>query len=444
MILIRLIIIATMIFFTALFVASEFALVKIRTSQLERLKDEGNKKAKLALHVTHHLDEYLSACQLGITLTSLAIGWLGESTIESLLHPLLAYLPIPASVLSLISLVLAFLVVTFVHVVIGELVPKSYSISKTETVVLAVVHPLHLFYKITYPFIWLLNHAANATGKLFGIQMVAEGDETHTEEELLYIATNSYRKGEINRDEYVYLNNIFEFDERMAKEVMTNRTEMEVLEADTLIEPALHFAINKTHSRYPVIGESKDEIIGYVTLQQLVKSSFAKVKVPLTVADIAKEPIIMIETIPIKQLLKEMQKSHKHLAILIDEYGGTSGLVTIENILEEIVGDIQDEADKEPVKMKKIAQNSYLVDGRVEIEDIEKLFDTVLKETNGIISIGGYISNLYHTEICEGFSVTLHHLRFTVTDYENHVIQQLRIEKLPEVTEDTEKSRESK
>ncbi|MFC0232418.1 hemolysin family protein [Vagococcus entomophilus] len=444
MILIRLIIIATMIFFTALFVASEFALVKIRTSQLERLKDEGNKKANLALHVTHHLDEYLSACQLGITLTSLAIGWLGESTIESLLHPFLSYLPIPASVLSLISLVLAFLVVTFVHVVIGELVPKSYSISKTETVVLAVVHPLHLFYKITYPFIWLLNHAANATGKLFGIQMVAEGDETHTEEELLYIATNSYRKGEINRDEYVYLNNIFEFDERMAKEVMTNRTEMEVLEADTLIEPALHFAINKTHSRYPVIGESKDEIMGYVTLQQLVKSSFAKVKVPLTVADIAKEPIIMIETIPIKQLLKEMQKSHKHLAILIDEYGGTSGLVTIENILEEIVGDIQDEADKEPIKMKKIAQDSYLVDGRVEIEDIEKLFDTVLKETNGIISIGGYISNLYHTEICEGFSVTLHHLRFTVTDYENHVIQQLRIEKLPEETEDTEKSRESK
>ncbi|MGX7057499.1 hemolysin [Vagococcus entomophilus] len=442
--LIRLIIIATMIFFTALFVASEFALVKIRTSQLERLKDEGNKKANLALHVTHHLDEYLSACQLGITLTSLAIGWLGESTIESLLHPFLSYLPIPASVLSLISLVLAFLVVTFVHVVIGELVPKSYSISKTETVVLAVVHPLHLFYKITYPFIWLLNHAANATGKLFGIQMVAEGDETHTEEELLYIATNSYRKGEINRDEYVYLNNIFEFDERMAKEVMTNRTEMEVLEADTLIEPALHFAINKTHSRYPVIGESKDEIMGYVTLQQLVKSSFAKVKVPLTVADIAKEPIIMIETIPIKQLLKEMQKSHKHLAILIDEYGGTSGLVTIENILEEIVGDIQDEADKEPIKMKKIAQDSYLVDGRVEIEDIEKLFDTVLKETNGIISIGGYISNLYHTEICEGFSVTLHHLRFTVTDYENHVIQQLRIEKLPEETEDTEKSRESK
>lgn len=441
MILIRLIIIAIMIFFTALFVASEFALVKIRTSQLERLKNEGNKKAKLALHVTHHLDEYLSACQLGITLTSLAIGWLGESTIESLLHPFLSYLPIPASVLAIISLVLAFLIVTFVHVVIGELVPKSYSISKTETVVLAVVTPLHLFYKITYPFIWLLNHAANATGKLFGIQMVAEGDETHTEEELLYIATNSYRKGEINHDEYVYLNNIFEFDERMAKEVMTNRTEMEVLEADTLIEPALHFAINKTHSRYPVIGESKDEIMGYVTLQQLVKNSFAKAKVPLTVVDIAQEPIIMIETIPIKQLLKEMQKSHKHLAILIDEYGGTSGLVTIENILEEIVGDIQDEADKEPVKMKKIAQDSYLVDGRVEIEDIEKIFDTTLNETNGIISIGGYISNLYHTEICEGFTATLHHLRFTVTDYENHVIQQLRIEKLLHKNMGIEKSR---
>lgn len=421
----KLIIIALMIYFTAFFVASEFALVKIRTSQLETLKDAGQKNAKLALYVTKHLDEYLSACQLGITLTSLAIGWLGESTIETLIHPVITYLPLPATLIRTISIVLSFFIITFVHVVIGELVPKSISIAKTEHVVLAVVRPLHIFFKITYPFIWLLNHSALAIGKLFGIQMIGEGQETHTEDELLYIASHSFKQGEINQDELNYLNNIFEFDELVAKEIMVNRVDMEVLEWDTSVEEALRIAVELGHTRYPVIQDSKDEIIGYVTLQQLLKASFDHQKEPIH--KYVHQPILALETLPVKNLLKTMQKEHKHFAILLDEYGGTSGLITIEDLLEEIVGDIQDEADKETALIKKINAHEYIIDGKTEIDDIEDLFGIELEKNPDIMSISGYLVNRYPQQIQPGNTIFIDHIQFTILSVNHLVIQKLKV-----------------
>lgn len=421
----KLIIIALMIYFTAFFVASEFALVKIRTSQLETLKDAGQKNAQLALYVTKHLDEYLSACQLGITLTSLAIGWLGESTIETLIHPVITYLPLPATLIRTISIVLSFFIITFVHVVIGELVPKSISIAKTEHVVLAVVRPLHIFFKITYPFIWLLNHSALAIGKLFGIQMIGEGQETHTEDELLYIASHSFKQGEINQDELNYLNNIFEFDELVAKEIMVNRVDMEVLEWDTSVEEALRIAVELGHTRYPVIQDSKDEIIGYVTLQQLLKASFDHQKEPIH--KYVHQPILALETLPVKNLLKTMQKEHKHFAILLDEYGGTSGLITIEDLLEEIVGDIQDEADKETALIKKINAHEYIIDGKTEIDDIEDLFGIELEKNPDIMSISGYLVNRYPQQIQPGNTIFIDHIQFTILSVNHLVIQKLKV-----------------
>lgn len=429
---IRLLVIVLMIYFTAFFVASEFSLVKIRSSQLEHLKNEGNKKAILALDVVKHLDEYLSACQLGITLTSLAIGWLGESTIEALIHPVLSYLPLPNAAITTISLVLAFLIVTFIHVVIGELVPKSISIARTEKVVLSVVKPLHIFFKITYPFIWLLNHSAIAIGKLFGIQIVGEGEETHTEDELLYIASHSYKHGQINKDELNYLNNIFEFDELIAKEIMVNRIDMEVLEVDTSIQEALKTAVKMGHTRYPVIQDSKDEVIGYITLQQLVKASLDQSNQDQSIAPLAVEPILALETIPIKKLLKTMQTEHKHFAILLDEYGGTSGLITIEDILEEIVGDIQDEADNETALIKKISKTEYIIDGKTEIDEIEDLFHLQLEEIPDIMSISGYLINQYHNQIKTGNRIIIQNVEFTILSVHHLVIHKLKARVLPE------------
>ena len=382
-----------MIAFTAFFVASEFSLVKIRKSRLETLEAEGNKKAKLAIVVVEHLDSYLSASQLGITLTSLAIGWVGESTMHALLSPVMAYLPFPKALSESFSIVLAFLLITFVHVVIGELIPKSLSISKTEVVVLAVVKPLHYFYKVTYPFVWLLNVSASSVGKLFNLSLATEGEETHSEEELLLIANQSYVKGEINEKEYEYLNKVFEFDDLLAKEIMVSRLDMEVISSDTSIKEALEFAIEKGHTRFPVIRKSKDNILGYVTLQSLIKEYLSSPA--QSVNTIVQEPIVFIDTIPVKVLLSEMQSQHKHFAILSDEYGGTSGLVTIEDILEELVGDIQDEQDHEEDNIVEVKENVYHVKGKTPLSEIEERFHVQLSDLPSVNTISGYVSNSY-------------------------------------------------
>lgn len=390
---INIILIILMIAFTAFFVASEFSLVKIRKSRLETLEAEGNKKAKLAIVVVEHLDSYLSACQLGITLTSLAIGWVGESTMHALLSPVMAYLPFPKALSESFSIVLAFLLITFVHVVIGELIPKSLSISKTEVVVLAVVKPLHYFYKVTYPFVWLLNVSASSVGKLFNLSLATEGEETHSEEELLLIANQSYVKGEINEKEYEYLNKVFEFDDLLAKEIMVSRLDMEVISSDTSIKEALEFAIEKGHTRFPVIRKSKDNILGYVTLQSLIKEYLSSPA--QSVNTIVQEPIVFIDTIPVKVLLSEMQSQHKHFAILSDEYGGTSGLVTIEDILEELVGDIQDEQDHEEDNIVEVKENVYHVKGKTPLSEIEERFHVQLSDLPSVNTISGYVSNSY-------------------------------------------------
>ncbi len=387
----NLFIIVLMIFLTAFFVAAEFSLVKIRKSRLETLEKENNKRAKLALNIVNYLDSYLSACQLGITLTSLAIGWVGESTMHSILAPLLSYVPLPSALLDSLSIILAFLLITFVHVVIGELIPKSLSITKTEGVVLTVAAPLHYFYKLTYPFVWLLNASASSIGKLFNLSLATEGDEIHSEEELILIANQSFIKGEINEKEYEYLNNVFEFDDLIAKDIMVSRLDMETIPVDVSIEEALKFAIKKGHTRFPIIAKTKDDILGYVTLQNLIKEYLTAPG--QEIKKIMQEPIIFIDTIPVKLLLSEMQKEHKHFAILLDEYGGTSGLVTIEDILEELVGDIQDEEDHEKELVIKLSPTTYQVDGKLLLSEFEELFNIDLAQNNLSKTISGFITN---------------------------------------------------
>ena len=263
-----------MIAVTSFFVASEFALVKIRRSRLEQLERENVKNAKLALHVTHHLDNYLSASQLGITLTGLIIGWVGEGSVAALLEPWIGRLPFSSALSGTISVALGFILVTYIDVVIGELLPKSYSIVNTEQVVLFVVRPLHYFYKAMFPFIWVLNHSAAALGKVLGVKLVSEGEETLSQEELTLVAMNSYEKGELTKEEYYYLENVFEFDDTLAKDIQVDRTSMQVFEAGETVKDAIQASIQRGHTRYPVISGSKDHVLGYVTLPDLIKQSF--------------------------------------------------------------------------------------------------------------------------------------------------------------------------
>lgn len=431
---INFIILFLMIAITSFFVASEFALVKIRRSRLEQLEKENVKNAKLALHVTHHLDNYLSASQLGITLTGLIIGWVGEGSVAALLEPVIGKLPFSSAISSTISVALGFILVTYIDVVIGELLPKSYSIVNTEKVVLLVVKPLHYFYKVMFPFIWVLNHSAAGLGKLLGVRLVSEGEETLSQEELTLVALNSYEKGELTKEEYHYLENVFEFDDTLAKDIQVDRTSMQVFEASETVKEAIKASIEQGHTRYPVILESKDNVLGYVTLPDLIKQSYKDDQ--LTVEQLIEEPIVTTETIPIKKLLTIMRKKGKHIAILKDEYGGTSGLVTIEDILEEIVGEIRDETDLDEALIAEQSDGSYIISGKLTLDDFQRYFHVEIpefEETN-FTTLAGFASSRYK-EIKAGTIIEIASFRFTVLEYQHAHIDYFKVESTERKTE---------
>lgn len=308
---------------TAFFVAIEFAIVKVRGSKIDQFVLEG-KKGAAAKKVTSNLDEYLSACQLGITVTAMGLGALGEPTIERLLHPLFDKWNINPSIAGVLSLGIAFTIMTYLHVVVGELAPKTFAIQKAEKVTLLLSAPLIWFYKIMYPFIRLLNGSARMITGMFGLKPASEHDVAHTEEELRLILSESYERGEINQAEYKYVNNIFEFDNRIAKEIMVPRTEIIGLHVDNSLADHMKIIRDEKYTRYPVFGEDKDEIIGMVNVKDFfIRYMNKEIKEFNSIQSYTRPVIEVIETIPIHNLLLQMQKKRIPLAVLYDEYGGT-------------------------------------------------------------------------------------------------------------------------
>ncbi|WP_174881340.1 hemolysin family protein, partial [Metabacillus niabensis] len=389
---INLILIFLLIALTGFFVATEFAIVKVRMSKIDQLIAEGKKGAKAAKKVVSHLDEYLSACQLGITVTALGLGWLGEPTVEKILHPLFEYLHFNESITHILSFGIAFALVTFLHVVVGELAPKTVAIQKAETVTLLFANPIIWFYRIMYPFIWFLNGSARVLVGIFGLKPASEHELAHSEEELRILLSESYKSGEINKNELKYVNNIFEFDEKLAKEIMVPRTEIVSISVEDSYDEILELIKNEKYTRYPVTDGSKDNIVGFLNIKELLTSRFTDMESNKEfVIDTFINPVIrVIETIPIHDLLLKMQKERTHLAILIDEYGGTSGLVTVEDILEEIVGEIRDEFDEDEIpEIRRINDGHYILDGKLLIEDVNNLLGTAFSDED-IDTIGGW------------------------------------------------------
>ncbi|WP_239256103.1 hemolysin family protein [Listeria ilorinensis] len=424
---IKFVIIALLIGVSAFFVATEFAIVKMRPSRLDQLIAEGNKRAHLARHIYNHLNAYLSACQLGITISSLGLGWLGESTVEAALHPLFDLLSVPSSVVTVLSFILAFVIITFLHVVVGELVPKTLAIDKTEAVALSVARPLHIFYKLMFPFIWLLNESSVLISKLFGLEPASEHEIAHTEEELRIIVGESYKSGEINQSEFRYVNKIFDFDERMAKEVMIPRTEIVTVETGQSIADLSDIMENERYTRYPVIDGDKDHIIGVLNLKEILSAYVKHGSDPSFSIDPYVKPIIrVIETIPIKELLIRMQKERSHIAILLDEYGGTSGLVTVEDIVEEIVGDIRDEFDADEIpEIRKIKDGHYIVDAKLLIDEVNNILGTNIEEEE-VDTIGGwFLTQNYEVEV--GDEIEYGDYIFRVKQAEPHHIEYIEI-----------------
>jgi CBS domain containing-hemolysin-like protein len=426
-------------------VATEFAIVKIRTSRIDQLIAEGKKGAVSAKKVVTHLDEYLSACQLGITVTALGLGWLGEPTVEKLLHPLFITLNLTESVTHILSFGIAFAVVTFLHVVVGELAPKTVAIQKAEAVTLLLAVPIIWFYKIMYPFIWILNGSARLLVSMFGLKPASEHELAHSEEELRILLSESYESGEINKNELKYVNNIFEFDERIAKEIMVPRTEMLSISIDETFDGIVDIIKSEGYTRYPVVDGDKDNILGFINVKEFLtakimnEDSNEKLKLQSFI-----NPVIrVIETIPIHDLLLKMQKERNHIAILIDEYGGTSGLVTVEDILEEIVGEIRDEFDEDEVsEIRKVSDDHFIIDGKVLIEDVNNLLDTNLSDEE-IDTIGGwFLTQKFNAAV--GTTVEDEGYLFKVHESDGHHIQYLEVTRkiTPLVEEDPKESNE--
>jgi CBS domain containing-hemolysin-like protein len=427
---INLILVAILIALTAFFVATEFAIVKVRSSRINQLIEENEPGAKAAKHVITHLDEYLSACQLGITVTALGLGWLGEPTIEKILEPIFHYLQLNESLTHILSFLIAFSLMTFIHVVVGELAPKTFAIQKAEAITLSVAKPIILFYKVMFPFIWILNGSARVLVGFFGLKPAAENELAHTEEELRIILSESYKSGEINKSELTYVNNIFEFDNRIAKEIMVPRTEMVSFPIDMTMEEVLGIIREEKYTRYPVMNGDKDNIEGVVNIKELLTASINQSSVNLksTIIPFIKPVIRVIETIPIHDLLLKMQRERSHMAILHDEYGGTAGLVTVEDIIEEIVGEIRDEFDADEVAdIRKLDQDHYIISGKVLMEDINDLLGTNLSEDE-IDTFGGWFLS-QHFDVKLGDQVTSEGYIFTVKEIEGHHILFIGVEK---------------
>ncbi|WP_174842617.1 hemolysin family protein [Sporosarcina luteola] len=419
---IRLAAFAALIAFTAFFVASEFAIVKVRTTRINQLVAEGNRKAVTAKKIISNLDEYLSACQLGITITALGLGMLGEPTVKLILEPVFSHLDLAPHTATILSFIIAFTIVTFLHVVVGELAPKTIAIQRAEAITLSTAKPLILFYFIMYPVIKGMNGSARFITRLFGFKTVSESEVAHSEDELRMILTDSLEGGEINQSEYKFVNKIFEFDDRVAKEIMVPRTEMMTIEKDMTLRDVFEMIGVEQFTRYPVTDGDKDHVIGLVNMKNLLT---AFIKDPTTgdqpVSEYMQPIIRVIETIAIGDLLLKIQRERIHMAILMDEYGGTSGLVTIEDILEEIVGEIQDEFDIDEVpEVQMINENHYIFDAKMLIENVNEVLNIDIDEED-IDTIGGWFMS-ERFEAVPGEKIIEQGYEFTVKDVEGHHI----------------------
>ncbi|MGF9697611.1 MULTISPECIES: hemolysin family protein [Paenibacillus] len=387
---INLVMVAFLIGLSAFFVAVEFALVRVRPSRIDQMIAEGNKRALAVKQAVANLDGYLSACQLGITITSLGLGWLGEPTVEKILHPVFESLKMPEAVSSFLSFVIAFASITYLHVVVGELAPKTIAIRKAETVALLTSTPIIWFNRIMYPFIWLLNGSANQLVKLFGIKPASEHEDAHSEEELQIIINESFESGKINQAEFGYVSRIFAFDEMLAKEIMVPRTDMVCLYVNRTNEENLEIIREEQYTRFPVVNESKDDIIGIINTKQFFLELYGNDE-PVDLSSLIQPVSAVHETTPVKDLLKKMQKDGVHIAVLVDEYGGTSGIVTIEDVLEQIVGEIRDEFDADEVEdIQVINENYVIMDGKVSLSKVNDMFMSNL-DADEWDTIGGWL-----------------------------------------------------
>ncbi len=415
-----------LVFLNGFFVAAEFAIVKVRASQIEIKAKTGSRVGKMAKNILHHLDGYLAATQLGITLASLGLGVVGEKVLHEIIYGSLTNFGFSEGGITTISTILAFSVITVMHIVFGELAPKSLAIQRPVATTLFIAIPLEAFYILFRPAIWLLNGLAIIILKPFGINAAGGHESLHSNEELQYLLDQGKESGALEDNEHELIKNVFDFNERVVRNIMVPRTKISGIELRTSKEEVVSRIISEGYSRLPVYDEVIDKIIGII---------HAKDVLPLLasnkdwiISDIIRKPYFVTETKKINDLLSELQQKRIQIAIVLDEFGGTSGMVTLEDIVEEIVGEIQDEYDEEKPMVEKISDTEFVINADATVYDVNELLPHDLPEDLDFDTIGGLVSHAFGKIPEVGDSEECYGYRFTILKRTEQNIETVKLE----------------
>jgi CBS domain containing-hemolysin-like protein len=407
------------------FVASEFALVGVRRSRVETLANGGNRRAKLLLRLVDNLNAYISATQLGITMASLALGWIGEPVFAHLLEAPLEGL-VSDAVRHTIAFAAAFTVITFLHIVLGELAPKTLALERAEKTALAIAWPLQVFYRIFKWPIRLLDWAGIRTVRLFGLHPSGDHASIYTEEELRALVDVSYKSGHLKAEEQTLINRVFDFSDAEVREAMVPRTSVDAIPVTATLEETRKAFRNLGYSRLPVYRGHLDEIIGVVFRRDLEPYLEQPQPDGFNLEGLVHPPMFVPATARLDAVLKQMQAARTHIAFAVDEHGGLEGIVTLEDLLEEIVGEINDEFDEEVHTQITEDNGAYLLDGMLAVRDLNRRFDLLLPEEASFTTVAGFLLAQSGRLMRVGESVTFEGSVFTVERVEGRRIRRIR------------------
>ncbi len=428
---INIFVIALLLFVNGFFVAAEFALVKVRKTRLEQLINDGNIQAKIAMKLVNNVNKMLAAAQIGVTFASIALGWVAEATMVKLVTPIIQYVPLGHITVHAVAVPVSFLIVTYFHVLLGEQMPKCLALKHTEHVALIIATPMDMFISILKPFVWLLQVSGDALLKLLHAD-TEDASLVHSTEELDMLVDASYNEGVLNETEAEMLHNMFKFSDLMAKQVMIPRTDMICVPEDISYDEINKLALENGYTRYPVYEkENIDRITGFIHVKDLY--AIAMTKEEYSVPSLLRPILLVPETMTLDNLMLEFKKTHIQMAVVVDEYGGTAGLITLEDVLEEIIGEVQDEfdEDEEEVNIQEISPNTYIANAMMRPDELAEFFEmnTDIFEEDDVETIGGLVVKLIGRIAEINDSVTFKGLTFTVKEVDGARITLLEIVK---------------
>lgn len=425
------------VFANGFFVAAEFAIVKIRSSQIELQVKTGSKVANVAKNITQNLDQYLAATQLGITLASLALGWMGEAVMSKLVYDMLHFFGVETStaLAQNLGIILAFSIITILHIIFGELAPKSIAIQKPVATTMGVAIPLHFFFIIFQPIIYVLNGLANFLLRLVGFKINPQ-EAFHSSEELQYLLDKGKESGALNNTEHELIKNVFEFNERIVKNIMVPRTKIEAVEIHDTTDEFVEKVLNEGYSRIPIYEDNIDAIVGVVHTKDILPIIAKGEEVLLK--NIMRKPYFVPETKKINDLLTEFQQKRIQIAFVLDEFGGTSGMVTLEDIVEELVGEIQDEYDEETPVVEALSDIEFMVDAGTSVHDVNEFLPLELPESSDYDTVAGLVSHVFEKIPDVGDRKEALGYAFTIIKKTQHNIEFVKLELLEPVEENGE------